>query len=268
MLCGRGEGGREKMTFRQFAGTLEGDLIGLNQTMVVFTLSARTRASGTNMVTSLFRLVRFVLPTFWFLTLASNVHGEDRFNLLDASPPPGLGCLIHLQAIRPIWFKEGSTAFLFEDEFWRASRALLIIWETDRGYLIVEGHVDHHEADTGDGQDLSRKRADRVAEELEKIGIPREFIVPVGRADTRYDTSYDPGSRVAPINRRVQIIPTHWGRTCNEHFLIRYTMFFSQNCRGNSVNDPTILQRCEQAINAIPTIHRDLVRTGKIGEIK
>ena len=256
------------MAFRQFMGTIEDDLIGRKQTMLVIALGVSIRALGTNMVTNLLRLLRFVLPTWCFLTLASNVHGEDHFDLLDAPPPPELGCLLHLQAIRPIWFKEGSTVFLFEDEFWRASRPLLPIWERNRGYLIVEGHVDHHEADTGDGQDLSRRRAERVAEELESIGIPREFIVPVGRADTLYDTSYDPGSRVAPINRRVQIIPTHWGRTCNEHFLIRYAIFFSQNCRGDSINDPTIQQRCEQVINAVPTIHRDLVRTGKVGEIK
>jgi hypothetical protein len=210
-------------------------------------------------------------PSWWLsliglaLTLSSLAHADERFELLDAQPPSGLGCFVNLQSVRPIWFKEDSTSFLYDDELWRASRSLLVIWEEDRGYLIVEGHVDHHEADIGDGQDLSRRRAELVAKALEELGIPREYIIPVGRADSRYHTSYDPGSRIAPINRRVQIIPTHRGRKCNQHFLIRYAIFFSQNCQGRQADDPIMRQRCEQVIEGIPMEHRELMRTGKVG---
>ena len=78
-------------------------------------------------------------PSWWLsliglaLTLSSLAHADERFELLDAQPPSGLGCFVNLQSVRPIWFKEDSTSFLYDDELWRASRSLLVIWEEDRG---------------------------------------------------------------------------------------------------------------------------------------
>ena len=211
----------------------------------------------------LFKLFGILFPVVILLSVSDCTQREGRVELLDAKPPDEVGCY-HATSIRPIWFKEGSTSFLYEDGFWRASRRLLDIWERDRGYFIVEGHVDHHEADIGDGQILSISRAELVAKALEDMGIPQENIIPVGRADSRYDTPYDPGSRVAPINRRVQITPTHCGWTCREHMLIRYTMFLTQNCQGAGPADPNLRQRCEHTLNRLPAIHHELLRTGKV----
>jgi hypothetical protein len=219
------------------------------------------------------KVIRYRLMQLFGVTLlvcvslvASGCSQKDsRVELLDAEPPNEVGCY-RATSIRPIWFREGSTSFLYEDEFSRASSRLLDIWERDRGYFIVEGHVDRHEADKGDGRTLSQKRAELVAKALEGLGISEEKIIPVGRSDSIYDTPYSTGSRVAPINRRVQIIPTHWGWTCREHMLIRYTMFLTQYCQGSGASDLNIRQRCEQTLNRLPPIHHELLRTGKIGE--
>ena len=210
----------------------------------------------------LFKLFEKLFPVMVLLAAAGCSQREGRVALLDAEPPDEVGCY-RATSLRPVWFKEGNTSYLYEDEFWRASRRLLDIWERDRGYFIVEGHVDHHEADKGDGQILSKSRAKLVAKALEDMGIPQENIIPVGRADRRYDTPYDPGSRVAPINRRVQITPTHWGWTCREHMLIRYTMFLTKNCQGAGPADPDLRQRCEDTFNRLPAVHQELLRTGR-----
>lgn len=217
------------------------------------------------MIHRLMRSFGTMLLVFASLTAVGCSQKDNRIELLDAEPPDEVGCY-RATSIRPIWFKEGSTSFLYEDEFWRASRRLLDIWGRDRGYFIVEGHVDHHEAEKVDGQRLSQKRAELVAKALEDMGIPRQNIIAVGRADSIYDTPYFDGSRIAPINRRVQINPTHWGWTCREHMLIRYSIFLTQKCQRGDAIDPNLRQRCEQTLSLLPSVHRELLKTGKLGE--
>jgi flagellar motor protein MotB len=187
---------------------------------------------------------------------------DSRVELLDVEPPVEVGCL-RVDSIRSIQFDEGS-AFLIPDEFRRSSVPLPGIWKQERGYFIVEGHVDNHEAATGDGQRLSQRRAEVVASALENLGVPRGNIIPVGRSNTQPESRFDQGRSRA--NRRVEIIPTHWGWTCREHMLIRYTMFLTLYCQGEGASDLNIRLRCEQTLNRLPSIHHELLRTGKIGE--
>ena len=209
----------------------------------------------------LFKLFEKLFPVMVLVAAAGCTQREGQVALLDAEPPDEVGCY-RATSLRPVWFKEGNTSYLYEDEFWRASRRLLDIWERDRGYFIVEGHVDHHEAATGDGQRLSQRRAEVVASALENLGIPKGSIIPVGRSNTMPESRFEQGSSRA--NRRVQITPTHWGWTCREHMLIRYTIFLSQNCQGAGPADPNLRQRCEQTLNRLPAIHHELLQTGRV----
>jgi hypothetical protein len=208
----------------------------------------------------LFKLFEMLFPVMVLVAAAGCTQREGRVELLDAKPPDEVGCY-RATSIRSIQFDEGS-AYLIPDEFRRSSVPLPDIWKQERGYFIVEGHVDNHEAATGDGQRLSQRRAEVVASALANLGVPKGNIIPVGRSNTKPESRFDQGRRRA--NRRVEIIPTHWGWTCREHMLIRYTMFLTQNCQGAGPADPNLRQRCEHTLNRLPAIHHELLRTGKV----
>ncbi len=208
----------------------------------------------------IFKLFENLFPVMVLLAAAGCSQREGRVALLDAEPPDEVGCY-RIASIRSIQFDEGS-AFLIPDEFRRSSIHLPGIWKQERGYFIVEGHVDNHEASTEDGQRLSQRRAEVVASALENLGIPKGNIIPVGRSNTIPESRFDQGSSRA--NRRVQITPTHWGWTCREHMLIRYTMFLTQNCQGAGPADLNLRQRCEQTLNRLPAIHHELLQTGRV----
>ena len=208
----------------------------------------------------LFKLFRILFPVVILLAVSGCTQREGRVELLDAEPPDEVGCS-RITSVRTIQFDEGS-AFLIPDEFRRSSIALPGIWEKERGYFIVQGHVDNHEAATGDGRRLSQRRAEVVASTLENLGIPKGNIIPVGRSNTMPESRFDQGSSRA--NRRVEIMPTHWGWTCREHMLIRYTMFLTQNCQGAGPADPNLRERCEHTMNRLPAIHHELLRTGRV----
>ena len=208
----------------------------------------------------LFKLFELLFPVMVLLAASGCSQREGRVALLDAEPPDEVGCY-RATSIRSIQFDEGS-AYLIPDEFSRSSIHLPGIWKQERGYFIVEGHVDNHEASTEDGQRLSQRRAEVVASALENLGIPKGNIIPVGRSNTMPESRFDQGSRRA--NRRVQITPTHWGWTCRVHMLIRYSMFLTQNCQGAGPADPNLRQRCEHTLNRLPATHHELLRTGKV----
>jgi len=208
----------------------------------------------------LFKMFGILFPIIALLAATGCTERGGWVELLDAEPPDEVGCY-RIASIRSIQFDEGS-AYLIQDEFRRSSIHLPGIWKQERGYFIVEGHVDNHEASTEDGQRLSQRRAEVVASALENLGIPKGNIIPVGRSNTMPESRFDQGSSRA--NRRVQITPTHWGWTCREHMLIRYTMFLTQNCQGAGPADPNLRQRCEHTLNRLPAIHHELLRTGKV----
>jgi len=207
-----------------------------------------------------FKMFGILFPVIALLAGTGCTQRDGWVELLDAKPPDEVGCS-RIASIRTIQFDEGS-AYLIPDEFRRSSINLPGIWKQERGYFIVEGHVDNHEASTEDGQRLSQRRAEVVASALENLGIPKGNIIPVGRSNTMPESRFDQGSSRA--NRRVQITPTHWGWTCREHMLIRYTMFLTQNCQGAGPADPNLRQRCERTLNRLPAIHHELLRTGKV----
>lgn len=167
-------------------------------------------------------------------------------------------------------FKEGSaemlaTEYAFRKEFeW-----LLKSPERDRGFIVIEGHVDHHEADTMDGKTLSLRRAEAVADKFAALGLDRRSLVPVGRGDSIPYQIYDPpGSRVQPGNRRASFNPTRFNRTCDEYLLLQNALFYLQNCRGmhsGLIERASTRDLCERAIRNVPEGLREIVRSGRIG---
>jgi len=166
-------------------------------------------------------------------------------------------------------FKEGSTEMLAtEDAFRKEFEWLLKSPERDRGFIVIEGHVDHHEADTMDGKTLSLRRAEAVADKFAALGLDRRSLVPVGRGDSMPFQSYSPGSRVQPGNRRAAFIPTWFNRTCNEYLLLQNALFYLQNCRGIQVDligRASTRDLCERTIRNVPEGLREIVRSGRIG---
>ena len=167
-------------------------------------------------------------------------------------------------------FKEGSTEMLAtEDAFRKEFEWLLKSPERDRGFIVIEGHVDHHEADTMDGKTLSLRRAEVVADKFAALGLDRRFLVPVGRGDSIPYQIYDPpGSRVQPGNRRASFNPTRFNRTCDEYLLLQNALFYLQNCRGMQsglIERASTRDLCERAIRNVPEGLREIVRSGRIG---
>jgi hypothetical protein len=167
-------------------------------------------------------------------------------------------------------FKEGSTEMLATaDAFRKEFEWLLKSPERDRGFIVIEGHVDHHEADTMDGKTLSLRRAEAVADKFAALGLDRRSLVPVGRVDSiPHQIYYPPGSRVQPGNRRASFIPTWFNRTCNEYLLLQNALFYLQNCRGIQVDligRASTRDLCERAIRNVPEGLREIVRSGRIG---
>jgi hypothetical protein len=166
-------------------------------------------------------------------------------------------------------FKEGSTEMLGTDDAFRKEFDwLLKSPERDRGFIVIEGHVDQHEADTRNGKNLSLQRAEVVADKFAALGLDRRYLVPVGRGDSMPFQSYSPGSRVQPGNRRAAFIPTRFNRTCDEYLLLQNALFYLQNCRGIQVDligRASTRNLCERAIRNVPEGLREIVRSGRIG---
>jgi hypothetical protein len=167
-------------------------------------------------------------------------------------------------------FKEGSAEMLAtEDAFRKEFEWLLKSPERDRGFIVIEGHVDHHEADTMDGKTLSLRRAEAVADKFAALGLDRRSLVPVGRGDSIPYQIYDPpGSRVQPGNRRASFNPTRFNRTCDEYLLLQNALFYLQNCRGmhsGLIERASTRDLCERAIRNVPEGLREIVRSGRIG---
>ena len=167
-------------------------------------------------------------------------------------------------------FKEGSTEMLAtEDAFRKEFEWLLKSPERDRGIIVIEGHVDHHEADTMDGKNLSLRRAEVVADKFAALGLDRRSLVPVGRGDSiPHQIYYPPGSRVQPGNRRASFNPTRFNRTCDEYLLLQDAFFYLQNCRGMQsglIGRASTRDLCERAIRNVPEGLREIVRSGRIG---
>ncbi|MFN6267601.1 MAG: OmpA family protein [Alphaproteobacteria bacterium] len=168
-------------------------------------------------------------------------------------------------------FKEGSTEMLATEEAFRKEfQWLLKSPQRDRGLIVIEGHVDHHEADTRDGKTLSLRRAEAVADKFAALGLDRRSLVPVGRGDSIPELSYSPGpgSRVEPANRRASSNPTWFNRTCDEYLLLQNALFYLQNCRGiqaNLIGRTSTHDLCDGAIRNVPEGLREIVRSGRIG---
>jgi outer membrane protein OmpA-like peptidoglycan-associated protein len=167
-------------------------------------------------------------------------------------------------------FKEGSTEMLATEETFRKEfQWLLKSPQRDRGLIVIEGHVDHHEADTRDGKTLSLRRAEAVADKFAALGLDRRSLVPVGRGDSIPYQIYDPpGSRVQPGNRRASFNPTRFNRTCDEYLLLQNALFYLQNCRGmhsGLIERASTRDLCERAIRNVPEGLREIVRSGRIG---
>ncbi|MFM7303536.1 MAG: OmpA family protein, partial [Alphaproteobacteria bacterium] len=167
-------------------------------------------------------------------------------------------------------FKEGSTEMLAtEDAFRKDVEWLLKSPQRDRGFIVIEGHVDHHEADTRNGKNLSLRRAEVVADKFAALGLDRRYLVPVGRGDSiPYQIYYPPGSRVEPGNRRASFIPTSFNRTCDEYFLLEDAFFYLQNCRGmqsSLIGRASTRDLCERVIRNVPEGLQEIVRSGRIG---
>lgn len=168
-------------------------------------------------------------------------------------------------------FKEGSTEMLATEEAFRKEfQWLLKSPQRDRGLIVIEGHVDHHEADTRDGKTLSLRRAEAVADKFAALGLDRRSLVPVGRGDSIPELSYSPGpgSRVEPANRRASSNPTWFNRTCDEYLLLQNALFYLQNCRGiqaNLIGRTSTRDLCDRAIRNVPEALQEIVRSGKIG---
>jgi hypothetical protein len=168
-------------------------------------------------------------------------------------------------------FKEGSTEMLATEEAFRKEfQWLLKSPQRDRGLIVIEGHVDHHEADTRDGKTLSLRRAEAVADKFAALGLDRRSLVPVGRGDSIPELSYlpGPGSRVEPANRRASSNPTWFNRTCNEYLLLQNALFYLQNCRGiqaNLIGRTSTRDLCDRAIRNVPEALQEIVRSGRIG---
>ena len=168
-----------------------------------------------------------------------------------------------------VHFREGSTEMLITDDRFREKfQWLLESPDRDRGFIVIEGHVDQHEADTRDGKNLSLRRAKVVADKFAALGLDRRSLVPVGRGDSMPFQSYSLGSRVEPVNRRAAFIPTWFNRTCNEYLLIQKALFYLQNCRGMQsglIGQASTRDLCERTIRNVPEGLREIVRSGRIG---
>ncbi|MCA3364320.1 MAG: OmpA family protein [Roseomonas sp.] len=168
-----------------------------------------------------------------------------------------------------VHFREGSTEMLITDDRFREKfQWLLKSPERDRGFIVIEGHVDHHEADTMDGKTLSLRRAEAVADKFSALGLDRRYLVPVGRGDSMPFQSYSPGSRVEPANRRASFNPTRFNRTCDEYLLLQDAFFYLQNCRGMQsrlIGRASTRDLCERAIGNVPEGLQEIVRSGRIG---
>jgi hypothetical protein len=168
-----------------------------------------------------------------------------------------------------VHFREGSTEMLITDDRFRQKfQWLLKSPDRDRGFIVIEGHVDQHEADTRNGKNLSLRRAEVVADKFAALGLDRKSLVPVGRGDSMPFQSYSPGSRVEPANRRAAFIPTWFNRTCDEYLLIQKALFYLQNCRGMQsglIGQAGTRDLCERTIRNVPEGLREIVRSGRIG---
>ena len=165
-----------------------------------------------------------------------------------------------LEGLLPTFFEQPGSIAFHKADFEKRHRYLPEIWRQDGGYFLVEGHVDRQEASTGQGERLSRARAEAVARAIEELGIPKEYIFAVGRSDAYPWVVQTPGSTSELGNRRVEINPSHWGRRCWEDFLIRLAIVLSAQCRRKANPDAATAARCETELRRMPAIHRHFFR--------
>jgi hypothetical protein len=208
-------------------------------------------------------LLRIIFSLLLVLFGTACSQKSDPFVLLSNEQlmTSGLYCRA-MEGIPPTFFEQpGSTTF-HKGGFEARNRRLLSIWQQDGGYFLVVGHVDRQEASTGQGESLSRARADAVARAVENLGIPKEHIFAVGRGDAYRLVVQLPGITSEPGNRRVEIIPTHWGRACEEDYLIRQAITLSAQCRHDANPDAVTAARCETELRRMPAIHRHFFMGG------
>jgi len=168
-----------------------------------------------------------------------------------------------MEGIWPTFFEQPGGTTFHKDVFQeRHPYNLLKIWQQDGGYFLVEGHVDRKEASTGQGERLSRARAEAVARAIEELGIPRERIFAVGRSDAYPWVVQLPGITSEPSNRRVEINPSHWGRRCEEDLLIRLAIVLYTQCRREANPDAATEAKCERELRRMPAIHRHFFMGG------
>jgi hypothetical protein len=165
-----------------------------------------------------------------------------------------------LEGIPPTFFEQSGSTTFHKSAFERRNYYLPELWRQDGGYFLVEGHVDRQEASTGQGDRLSRARAEVVAQAIEELGIPKEYIFAVGRSDAYPRVVRLPGITSQLGNRRVEINPSHWGRRCAEDLLIRLTIVLYTQCRREANPDAATAARCETELHHMPAIHRHFFR--------
>ena len=203
-------------------------------------------------------LIRVMISLLLMLFGAACSEKPDPFAMSSNEQLVGSGLYCRaMEGLPPTFFGQpGSTTFhkgAFET---RNRRRLLNIWQQDGGYFLVEGHVDRQEASTGQGERLSRARAEAVARAIEELGIPKERIFAVGRSDAYPWVVQLPGIKSEPSNRRVEINPSHWGRRCEEDLLIRLAIVLYTQCRREANPDAATAARCQTELRRMPAIHR------------
>lgn len=203
-------------------------------------------------------LNRVMISLLLMLSGTACSEKSDPFAMLSNEQLMGSGLYCRaMEGLPPTFFEQpGGTTFHKAGFEARNRRRLLDIWRQDGGYFLVEGHVDRQEASTGDGERLSRARAEAVARAVEELGIPKEHIFAVGRGDAYRLVVQVPGITSEPSNRRVEINPSHWGRRCEEDLLIRLAIVLYTQCRREANADAATAARCETELRRMPAIHR------------
>jgi hypothetical protein len=167
-----------------------------------------------------------------------------------------------MEGLPPTFFMQSGSSAFYKDHFLKRHSHLPKIWRQDGGYFLVEGHVDRQEASTGQGERLSRARAEAVARAIEELGIPKEYIFVVGRSDAYPWVVQLPGITSEPSNRRVEINPSHWGRRCEEDLLIRLAIVLYTQCSREANPDAATEAKCERELRRMPAIHRHFFMGG------
>jgi hypothetical protein len=208
-------------------------------------------------------LLRSIFSLLLVLFGAACSEKPDQFAMLSNEQlgRPPLYCR-PMEGLLPTFFMQSGSSAFYKDHFLKRHSHLPKIWQQDGGYFLVEGHVDRQEASTGQGERLSRARAEAIARAIEELGIPKEYIFAVGRSDAYPWVVQTPGSTSELGNRRVEINPSHWGRRCWEDLLIRLAIVLSAQCRREANPDAVTAARCETELRRMPAIHRHFFMGG------